>query len=151
MWLNFKKFRNYAKPYKHSIYSKSNKRNIAPACYPLAIRFLHFISGSLYILTKVKKLFLAHLTVLLFSNKFKLHKFNFLIINKLKHFINSFKMVYFDIIWYVFSFKITYLLYLERFPFHLVWNPILYFYFQVLFTLKWYRLGYISILITYFP
>ena len=36
---------------------ESNKRNRAAARYPLAIRFLHFISGSSYFSTKAEKLF----------------------------------------------------------------------------------------------
>ena len=37
--------------------AKSNERNGAAARYPLAIRFLHFISGSSYFSTTVEKLF----------------------------------------------------------------------------------------------
>jgi len=56
--------------------AKSNKRNIALACYPLAIRFLHFISGSSYFPTTFEKLFYTLGISIFFSNKQKLFNFN---------------------------------------------------------------------------
>ncbi len=76
---------------------ESNKRNRAAARYPLAIRFLHFISGSSYFSTKLKSYFGNFKHYYFFSNKVKLLIYKQLTIIKINYFSYSFYMVLFDV------------------------------------------------------